>query len=208
MPESRGGGRCRGCGGWGYQRAVGADCGGADRGGDVVVAGAGRCREGDPGAAHQSQGRDRDRPHRLRGREVSGESDLKVVPADKGVASRGAGSGTGRPSGRCSCSAPISRRRATSRMSPPRRAPRRTRSGSPTASVCTAAAGRDRSARVTSRANRDAALVCGQHRAFALLDEEDGTSVLLLGGGGSESDAGADAGATAGASPTWETPER
>jgi len=32
--------------------------------------------------------------------------------------------------------------------------------------------------------DRDAALVCGQHRAFALLDEEDGTSVLLLGGGG------------------------
>jgi hypothetical protein len=40
---------------------------------------------------------------------------------------------------------------------------------------------------------KDAALVCGQHRAFALLDEEDGTSVLLLGG----SAGGADAGATA-----------
>lgn len=36
--------------------------------------------------------------------------------------------------------------------------------------------------------DRDAALVCGQHRAFALLDEEDGTSVLLLGGG--DTDAG------------------
>jgi hypothetical protein len=46
--------------------------------------------------------------------------------------------------------------------------------------------------------DRDAALVCGQHRAFALLDEEDGTSVLLLGGG--DSDAGtatADAGGAA-----------
>ena len=31
--------------------------------------------------------------------------------------------------------------------------------------------------------DKDAALVCGQHRAFALLDEEDGTSLLVLGGG-------------------------
>lgn len=36
---------------------------------------------------------------------------------------------------------------------------------------------------------RDAALVCGAHRAFALLDEEDGTSVMLLGGA---TDAGVD----------------
>lgn len=41
--------------------------------------------------------------------------------------------------------------------------------------------------------DRDAALVCGQHRAFALLDEDDGTSVLVLGGGG-DTDAGTDAG--------------
>ncbi|HSO39827.1 MAG TPA: hypothetical protein VLT33_45180 [Labilithrix sp.] len=45
--------------------------------------------------------------------------------------------------------------------------------------------------------DRDAALVCGQHRAFALLDEEDGTSVLLLGGG--DSDAGAPSAGDAGA---------
>ena len=39
--------------------------------------------------------------------------------------------------------------------------------------------------------DRDAALVCGQRRAFALLDEEDGTSVLVLGGGGDAPDGGA-----------------
>jgi hypothetical protein len=44
---------------------------------------------------------------------------------------------------------------------------------------------------------KDAALVCGQHRAFALLDEEDGTSVLLL-GGGAAADAGTDAAGDAG----------
>jgi hypothetical protein len=46
--------------------------------------------------------------------------------------------------------------------------------------------------------DKEAALVCGQHRAFALLDEDDGTSVIVLGGGG---DAGAapDAGHTGGA---------
>lgn len=38
--------------------------------------------------------------------------------------------------------------------------------------------------------DKDAALVCGTHRAFALLDEEDGTSVLLLGAPSSD-DAGA-----------------
>lgn len=44
--------------------------------------------------------------------------------------------------------------------------------------------------------DKDAALVCGTHRAFALLDEEDGTSLLLL-GGSSAGDAGAsDAGAS------------
>ncbi|MDB4933887.1 MAG: hypothetical protein JWP87_859 [Labilithrix sp.] len=37
--------------------------------------------------------------------------------------------------------------------------------------------------------DKDAALVCGVHRAFALLDEDDGTSVVILGGG--EGDAGA-----------------
>ena len=39
--------------------------------------------------------------------------------------------------------------------------------------------------------DRDAALVCGQRRAFALLDEEDGTSVLLLGGAADAPDAAA-----------------
>ena len=40
--------------------------------------------------------------------------------------------------------------------------------------------------------DKDAALVCGQHRAFALLDEDDGTSLLVLGGGdaANELDAG------------------
>ena len=45
--------------------------------------------------------------------------------------------------------------------------------------------------------DQDAALVCGQHRAFALLDEEEGTAVMVL-GGGADSDAGADAGRGAG----------
>jgi hypothetical protein len=43
--------------------------------------------------------------------------------------------------------------------------------------------------------DKDAALVCGAHRAFALLDEDEGTTLLALGGGG-EADAGkADVGA-------------
>ena len=41
--------------------------------------------------------------------------------------------------------------------------------------------------------DKDAALVCALHRAFALLDEDDGTSVLVL-GGAPAADAGAEAG--------------
>ena len=43
--------------------------------------------------------------------------------------------------------------------------------------------------------DKDAALVCGLHRAFALLDEDDGTSMVLL--GGADAGAGADAGRAA-----------
>ncbi len=55
--------------------------------------------------------------------------------------------------------------------------------------------------------DKDAALVCGAHRAFALIDDDDGTSVILLGGSGtsdggaSDAGAGASAGAGAGSSP-------
>lgn len=44
--------------------------------------------------------------------------------------------------------------------------------------------------------DKDAALVCGAHRAFALLDEDDGTSLLMLGA----SDGGASAGSASAAS--------
>ena len=49
---------------------------------------------------------------------------------------------------------------------------------------------RDRTA--ISRRTRTPSLVCGAHRAFALLDEDDGTSLVVL--GGADADAGADAG--------------
>jgi hypothetical protein len=48
--------------------------------------------------------------------------------------------------------------------------------------------------------DEDASLVCGAHRAFALLDEDEGTSLVLLGGNGASgaSDGGArDGGASA-----------
>ena len=46
--------------------------------------------------------------------------------------------------------------------------------------------------------DKDAALVCGAHRAFALLDEDDGTSLVLLGGADVRSDAGTHAAPDAG----------
>jgi hypothetical protein len=53
--------------------------------------------------------------------------------------------------------------------------------------------------------DKDAALVCGSHRAFALLDEEEGTSVVMFGGAPlANGDAGADGGADAGASPVMQ----
>jgi hypothetical protein len=42
--------------------------------------------------------------------------------------------------------------------------------------------------------DKDAALVCGAHRAFALLDEDEGTTLLALGGGGEADGGKADAG--------------
>lgn len=53
-----------------------------------------------------------------------------------------------------------------------------------------------RPARFDLPKDKDAALVCGVHRAFALLDEDDGTSLVAFGGASLPSgDGGADAGA-------------
>lgn len=52
-----------------------------------------------------------------------------------------------------------------------------------------------RPARFELPKDKDAVLVCGLHRAFALLDEEEGTSVAMFGGAALENgDAGVDAG--------------
>ncbi len=54
------------------------------------------------------------------------------------------------------------------------------------------------SSKTTIPGEADVSLVCGMHRAYAVLDEDDGASFVAL-GGGAGGDAGVDAGAGAGA---------